>query len=94
MLLTPTKEVGGGVKGYFLPLYLPHHLFRLMKVKWLLKYTLYGKSTLVSQATVFLFCFVFVSFLLFLLFLKRVHVKNAQIQNRLLQIGLKKDKRT
>ena len=30
---------------------------------------------------------------MFLLFLNRVHAKNAQIQNRLLQIGLKKDKR-
>ena len=67
-----------------------------MKIKFLLKYSLYGKSTLVSQGTVFcfvLFRFCFVLFFLFLVFFNRAHVKNAQIQNRLLQIGLKKDKR-
>ena len=61
MLLKPTKlrERGGVVKGYFLPLRLLQHLFRLMKIEWLLKYTSYGKGTLVSMAIFFSYIFLF-----------------------------------
>ena len=52
------------------------------------------EKVLLSRRELF-FCFVFVLFLFFFVscFFNRAHVKNAQVQNRLLQIALKKDKR-